>query len=117
MRKWIPILFLLMAGCQTPKQPQVGMNDVHVPKVFHPSLNWIDEAPSHYERYLGMFRQGYWDCIKRYIENIDYVSQKSDAYACGWLSEVAGYSDGYTAAERDVKKTSKGSGRNALPST
>ncbi len=51
-----------------------------------------------------MFRQGYWDCIKRYIGDINYVPQKSDAYANGWMSEVMGYSDGYQRAERDMER-------------
>ena len=58
-----------------------------------------------------MFRQGYWDCIERYIEDINYVSKKSDSYANGWLSEIAGYGDGYVAARRDVQKNIKRFGK------
>jgi hypothetical protein len=87
------------------------MDDVPVPKGFHPSLNWIDEAPSHYERYLGMFRHGYWDCIKKDIEDINYVPQESDRYANGWLSEIAGYNDGYLAAEKDMQRNIKRFGK------
>jgi hypothetical protein len=95
---------ILLAGCSTPKQPEIGMDDVSVPKEFHPSLGWIDETPSHYERYLEMFRRGYWGCIKEYIQDIDYVPKKSDCYANGWLSEIAGYNDGYLAAEKDMQR-------------
>jgi hypothetical protein len=111
MRKWIPFLFVLLAGCRSPKQPEIGMGDVHVPKVFHPNLGWIDRSPSHYERYLEMFRKGYWDCISKYMEDINYVPLKSDYYACGWLSEVAGYSDGYGAAEKDMERNIKRFGK------
>ena len=90
MRKWIPLLLLLIAGCKTQK-PSIGMGDVPVPKYFHPTLGWLEKSPSHYERYLQMFREGYWDCVMKYIEDINYVPQKSDRYANGWMSAIAGY--------------------------
>ena len=58
-----------------------------------------------------MFRDGYWDCVTKYHEDIDYVFQKSDSYACGWMSEVAGYGDGYKAAERDMQRNIKRFGK------
>src|SRR5258708_5486577 len=42
------------------------MGDVPVPKYFHPTLGWLEKSPSHYERYLQMFREGYWDCVMNY---------------------------------------------------
>ena len=36
MRALIPFLLVLLVGCSTPKQPEVGMDDVSVPKAFHP---------------------------------------------------------------------------------
>jgi len=104
MRKLIPLLLLALAGCSTPNQPEIGRADIHVPKMFHADSGWIDRAPSQHERYLQMFREGYWDCINRYVESIDYVPKASDSYANGWMSEVAGYSDGYFAAMQDVQK-------------
>ena len=58
-----------------------------------------------------MFRQGYWNCIAKYVEDINYVSKKSDSYANGWMSEIAGYSDGYAAAERDMQRNIKRFGK------
>src|SRR5213593_2256218 len=80
MLKWIPFLLVLLVGCSTAKQPSVGMGDVPVPKLFHPTLGWLDKSPSHYERYLEMFRRGYWDCTTKYMEDINYVPKKSDGY-------------------------------------
>ena len=111
MRNWTPLVLILFLGCSTPKQPEIGMDDVLVPKDFHPSLGWIDEAPSQYERYLGMFREGYWDCIKAYIKDINYIPQKSDRDANGWMSEIAGYNDGYIAAEKDMERNIQRFGR------
>ncbi len=102
---------VLLVGCSTPKQPSIGMGDVPVPKMFHPTLGWLDRSDSHYERYLGMFRRGYWDCIMKYMEDINYVPKNSDGYACGWMSEVAGYADGYAAAERDMNRNIKRFGK------
>lgn len=104
MQKWVPLLFLLLVGCKTASQPEIGMDDVPVPKEFHPTLGWMDRGPSHYERYLGMFREGYWDCIKDYMQDINYVPQKSDREANGWMSEIEGYADGYRAAEKDMNR-------------
>lgn len=77
---------------------------VHVPKMFPLGVGWIDEAPTDYERYLEMFRQGYWQCIRNYAGDINYVSKESDYIANGWGSEISGYSDGYSAAEMDMQK-------------
>lgn len=87
------------------------MGDVRVPSMFRPTLNWLDRAPSHYERYLEMFRDGYWDCIAKYHDDINYVFQKPDSYANGWMSEVAGYDDGYKAAEKDMQRNIKRFGK------
>src|SRR5215471_1029902 len=104
MRALALFALLLVVGCRTQKQPAIGMGDVRVPSEFHPTLDWLDKAPSHYERYLGMFREGYWDCVTKYHEDVNYTLKKSDTYANGWLSEVAGYADGYIAAERDMQR-------------
>ena len=112
MLKWIPFLLLLLVGCTTAKQTSIGMGDVSVPKLFHPTLGWLDRSDSHYERYLGMFRRGYWDCIMRYIEDINYVPKKSEREnAVGWLSEIVGYADGYVAAEKDMDRNIKRFGK------
>jgi hypothetical protein len=104
MRALALFTLLLVIGCRTQEHPKIGMGDVHVPSEFHPTLNWLDKPKSHYERYLEMFREGYWNCITKYHENINYMLKKPDTYANGWLSEVAGYADGYMAAERDMQR-------------
>lgn len=111
MRAALLLLLVLAAGCATPTQPKIGGGDVPVPKHFHPYLNWVDQSPSDYERYLSMYRQGYWDCAKMYAKDINYIPQKSDTYASGWGSEIEGYADGYIAAEKDVNRNIKQFGR------
>lgn len=107
MRKWIPLLFVLLLGCAAPRQPEIGNVRIHVPKEFPISIGWVDKTPTHYERYLEMFRNGYWDCVLKYYENINYVLQKPDTYANGWMSEIAGYADGYYAAEKEMQRNLK----------
>jgi hypothetical protein len=104
MRHLLLILLFLTVGCKTQNQPSIGMDTVRVPKEYQTSLGWIDKAPSQYERYLGMFREGYWDCIMKYLEDMNYVPTKADRDANGWISEIEGYQDGYRAAERDMER-------------
>lgn len=111
MRNLLILISVLLAGCSTTNQPELGRDIVNVPKYYPPTLGWIDEAPSQYERYLMMYRQGYWDCVKKYIQDINYIPQKSDTYANGWMSEIQGYSDGYVAAEKDMASNLKRFGK------
>ena len=99
------MLLVLLAGCSTPKQPEVGRGTIHVPKEFKPSLGWIGVPTTQYEFYLESYRAGYWDCIENYIGNINYVSTKSDYdKQVGWGSQVFGWQDGYAAAEKDMHR-------------
>jgi hypothetical protein len=109
MRVILLLTCLVLAGCATPREPTIGRGegDINVPKCFHPTFGWIEEAPSPYERYLEMYRQGYWACIERYTQDINYIPKKSDAYGNGWPSEIEGYGDGYTAAEKDMARNLK----------
>ena len=104
MRILTLIVLLALSGCSTPKQPEIGRGEIHVPSAFHADPGWMDEGDSDYERYMQMYKKGYWECVKTYIANINYVPKKSDTYASGWMSEILGYSDGYFAAERDMKR-------------
>ncbi len=58
-----------------------------------------------------MFRRGYWQCIENYAEDINYVNKPSDFIACGWGSEVSGYSEGYKSAENDMQRNIKRFGK------
>ena len=70
------------------------------------------EPRTAYEGYFEMYRQGYWDCIGRYAQDINYVPKKSDRdNAGGWLYEVQGDSDGYKAAEKDMAQNLKRFGK------
>lgn len=102
---------LTIVGCVAAKQPEVGQVDIHVPKMFRHGVGWGTYGSSDYERYLEMFRHGYWQCIENYTKDINYVSKESDYIANGWGSEVSGYSDGYAAAERDMQKNIKRFGK------
>jgi hypothetical protein len=92
-----------LSGCSTPKQPKVGGGIIHVPKEYEPNLGWIGVATTDYEFYLESYREGYWDCIQNYIGNIEYVSTASDYdKQVGWMSQITGWQNGYSAAERDM---------------
>jgi hypothetical protein len=105
MPRTFAFLLLLLAGCATPKSPEVGRVDVQVPAMFRHGIGALNvDAPTDYERYLVSFRSGYWDCIRRYVEDINYAPRDSDSYGNGWASEVSGYGDGYQAAERDMQR-------------
>jgi hypothetical protein len=49
--------------------------------------------------------------MRRYSEDIGYVPKGTDRAACGWMSEVAGYADGYVAAQQDVERNIKRFGK------
>ena len=104
MRRYLPLILLCLAACETPTQPKLGRAHVQVPRIFAATSGWIDGAPSDCERYLSMYRQGYWECVRKYTENIDYQPAPSDYIASGWGSEVTGFSDGYGAANEDIQK-------------
>lgn len=108
---WILLSLVLLAGCSTPNQPEVGMGEVPIPKRYHPDLIYMDMGPSDHERYLDAYERGYWDCIIRYCKDINYVPKDSDSYGNGWGSEVEGYGDGYTAAEKDMARNFRRFGR------
>ena len=103
MRASLFLVLLTLAGCVVPTHPRVGREHVVVPKEFSASSGWIDGAPSDCERYLQMYRQGYWDCIRRFMSNIRFAPKDSDRIANGWPSEVSGYKDGFLAAQSDVE--------------
>ena len=112
VRKWIPLLFVFLAGCSTPKQPEIGNEIIHVRKEFKPTLGWMDGGTTQYEFYLEAYRAGYWDCIENYAGNIDYITTDVDwDKQCGWMSQVVGWQDGYAAAERDVRRNIKRFGK------
>jgi hypothetical protein len=79
--------------------------------MFRHGVGWFLDVPTDYERYLDMFRRGYWQCIENYAEDINYINKPSDFMASGWGSEVSGYADGYKAAERDMQKNIKRFGK------
>jgi hypothetical protein len=114
MKKWIILVSLLIAGCRTPSEPELGNRDIKVPRYWHPIVGGIYdfEPRTAYEGYFEMYRHGYWDCIGRYAQDINYMPKKSDSdNASGWLYEVQGYSDGYKAAEKDMAHNLKRFGR------
>jgi len=114
MKKWIILISLLLAGCRTSSQPELGDSEIKVPKYWHPTVAGIFdfEQRTAYEGYFEMYRHGYWDCIGRYAQDINYVPKESDGdNACGWLYEVQGHVDGYTAAEKDMARNLKRFGK------
>jgi hypothetical protein len=113
MKKWIILIPLLISGCRTPSQPELGNRDIKVPKYWHPTVGGIYgmEPSTAYQAYFGMYRHGYWDCIGRYAQDINYVPKESDAYGNGWAYEVQGYGDGYVAAEKDMARNLKRFGK------
>ncbi len=90
MRILTLFLLLAVAGCSTPKQSEIGRGEIHVPSEFHADLGWIVEGSNDHQRYMEMYKSGYWDCIKMYISDINYIPKKSDTYADGWMSEIMG---------------------------
>ena len=101
----------MLAGCVTPKEPEVGQIDIRVPAMYRHGVGSIIDAPSDYKRYLYNFRNAYWQCVQNYAENINYISKPGDYIGNGWPSEVDGYYDGYKAAEKDVRRNIKEFGK------
>jgi hypothetical protein len=95
IKAFVSVILLGLAGCTTPQRPELRNVRLHVPSCFRYSVGAFDKSPSHYERYLEGFREGYWDCIWNYTRNIDYVSTESDYNdANGWISKIDGYRRG-----------------------
>ena len=110
MRVLWPLLglaLLALGGCasslDSAESRQLLAHEVVIPREFR----WGKSNPavlSSAERYLGAYEEAWWACVRDFSKDRNYRSTYEDHIGNGWPATIAGAADGYTAAERRIRK-------------
>jgi hypothetical protein len=97
------IVALVCLGVGVRAQGQSLIHQIIIPSKYA----WGCEAPvtcaSPAEKDANMYERGWWHCLGKKGEDIDYTLTLSDRAASGTPASVDGWSDGCSAAERHVQ--------------
>lgn len=89
---------------------RMSHDEVRVPTRFRGARVCVGDISDH-ERYVRAYEEGWWDCVRLYVRDIDYITRETDRAASGWPSAVEGYADGFREAEGQIKQNIEHYGR------
>lgn len=87
--------------CSRVSEPTMR-HEVIVPQEHRAGRQWFYGSSNH-EMYVREYEEGWFSCVERYAENIDYETSDSDLITSGWPSETEGFRSGYLDALRKIE--------------
>lgn len=104
---YLGLALLALCGCASSidraESQQLLAHEIVIPREFR----WGKSNPavlSSAERYLDAYEQSWWACVKDFSDDIDHHPTVEDRAGNGWPATIAGAADGYTAAEKQIRK-------------
>jgi hypothetical protein len=84
----------LTSGCSDSRNFTSFYHEVIVPLQYR-SGRLVFAIRSDQERYIQRYEDGWWECIKRHLHDINDIQTEDTITTSGWGVEISGFYDGY----------------------